>query len=274
MGLLLVLAGLTGCDSPGEESPAPESSDDGVASASRDDDVAPEVVETITREPTFTQGLETLPDGSILHSRGMYGASGIDILSSSGEVIRSRDLPADEFGEGVTVVPGADGAGATAYQLTWMSGVVHTWSVPDLEPGPLLRIDGEGWGLCYDATREVLWQSDGSSRLRSLRLPDLQPLGSVPVTEQGTPIDQLNELECLDGTVWANVWRSNDLVSIDPDTGRVGRRVELDALARAEGTQSPDDVLNGIARGEQDTLVVTGKNWAHLYRIDVSAPQG
>lgn len=228
------------------------------------------------REPSFTQGLELLDDGTMVHSRGLYGESGIDILSASGEVIRSAALPEDEFGEGVTVVPaGPAGSepGATAYQLTWKSGSVHTWSLPDLVEGPMLQIDGEGWGICYDETRDLLWQSDGSATLRSLAVPDLSVLGTVDVTvrtDDGdpSPVDQLNELECVDGTVYANVWKSNDIVQINPETGDVTSVIDLSAVVAQQGTEGGESVLNGVAYDDRDgTFVVTGKNWDELYRV-------
>ena len=249
------------------------------SAAARDD--------VISREASFTQGLELLDDGTMLHSRGLYGESGIDILSATGEVLRSAELPDDEFGEGVTVVPhGFDDAstGPLAYQLTWKSGVVHTWSVPDLREGPTLQIDGEGWGLCFDETRDLLWLSDGTATLRSLTTKDLSPVGEVTVSEVGvdgesTPVTMLNELECVDGAVWANVWKQDDVVQISPATGMVQQRVDLSATVSREGTEpsevvrdDPADVLNGIAYDDRDgSFVITGKNWSHLFRVDLGS---
>lgn len=268
-GMLLGGWVLGGCSQAGVES-LPEL---GTASVSANSAAA------LTREATFTQGLELLDDGTILHSRGLYGESGIDILSASGEVLRSTDLPDDQFGEGVTVVPrGFNDAntGPTAYQLTWKSGVVHTWSVPDLVAGPQLEIDGEGWGLCFDETRGVLWLSDGTATLRSLAVADLKPLGQVAVTETDVdgasgPVAMLNELECVDGSVWANVWKQDDVVVIDPSTGKVERRVDLAATVARESPDSPQDVLNGIAYDDRDgSFLVTGKNWSQVYRVDLA----
>jgi glutamine cyclotransferase len=142
------------------------------------------------------------------------------------------------------------------------------------QPGPSYRIDGEGWGLCYDATRQVLWQSDGSPRLRALGLPDLTPQGEVEVTEDGVGVEDLNELECVEGMVWANVWRSDDILLLDPQDGRVRQRVSLGEVVRAEGATGPEDVLNGIARADQGGLWVTGKNWGHLYRLEPGDDSG
>jgi len=275
--MLLCGVVLSGCETGGQE---PASDAGMTSSAAALDDV-------ISREASFTQGLEMLDDGTMLHSRGLYGESGIDILSATGEVLRSAELPDDEFGEGVTVVPhGFDDAstGPLAYQLTWKSGVVHTWSVPDLREGPTLQIDGEGWGLCFDETRDLLWLSDGTATLRSLTTKDLSPVGEVTVSEVGvdgesTPVTMLNELECVDGAVWANVWKQDDVVQISPETGLVQQRVDLSATVSREGTEpsevvrdDPADVLNGIAYDERDgSFVITGKNWSHLFRVDLGS---
>lgn len=221
-----------------------------------------EVIEVYARGPGFTQGLELLDDGQLLHSTGRYDESAIEILTLDGDLVAAADLPADEFGEGVTV------AGDTAYQLTWTSGVVHTWSLPDLAPGPQLSIEGEGWGLCHDETRDVLWLSDGSAQLQALDLDGLVPGDRVEVSDQGKPVPMLNELECVDGRVWANIWHGDEVVRIDPATGAVTGRVDLSGVVGAEGAAGEEDVLNGIAYDESDgTFLVTGKSWAHIYRV-------
>lgn len=228
-----------------------------------------EVVEVLDRGPGFTQGLELLDDGRLLHSTGRYGESSLQVLLLGGPAEVSTDLPAEEFGEGATLV------GDTAYQLTWKSGVVHTWSLPDLQPGPDLAIEGEGWGLCHDETRDVLWLSDGSAQLQALDLDGLAPGDRVEVTERGEPVPMLNELECVDGQVWANIWHDDDLVRIDPATGEVTDRVDLSGVVETEGAAGEEDVLNGIAYDEADgTFLVTGKNWGHLYRVRLEAVDG
>ncbi|MGB3186461.1 MAG: glutaminyl-peptide cyclotransferase [Ornithinimicrobium sp.] len=245
-----------------------------------------DIIEVIDREASFTQGVELLGDGTMVHSRGLYGESGIELLSPTGEVLGGAELPDDEFGEGVTVVPNEDwdedwpdvGPLLTAYQLTWKSGVVHTWSLPDLVEGPSLHIDGEGWGLCYDDSREALWLSDGSSTLQLLSASDLTLLAEITVTEDtgvgSEEIDHLNELECVGGQVWANVWQSDDIVLIEPseqdETGKVVLRLSLTDVVQAEGPADAANVLNGIAwDSADDSLLVTGKNWEHLYRISL-----
>ncbi|MDQ3527032.1 MAG: glutaminyl-peptide cyclotransferase [Actinomycetota bacterium] len=228
-----------------------------------------DIVAVHPRADGFTQGLELLDDGRLLHSTGLRGDSEIRVEDLDGSVIERRPLPDDHFGEGATVV------GDTAYQLTWQSGVVHTWSVPALEPGPTYRVDGEGWGLCHDEFSDLLWLSDGSSRLHKLGLPDLQPGATVEVTRDGQPVSLINELECVDGHVWANVWCSDDVIEIDPDSGRVVSAHDLSELAEVVQPDDAGDVLNGIAYDASDgTWLVTGKRWDRTFRLRLDGDTG
>lgn len=230
-------------------------------------DTGLDVVAVYPRPDGFTQGLELLDDGRVLHSTGRYGASQIRVEELGGDVVTSRDLPEEHFGEGVTVVDG------TAYQLTWQEGVVHTWSLPDLEPGPTYEIGTEGWGLCQDETRGHLWLSDGSGTLHALGLPDLAPLGTVEVTQDGGPVSMLNELECVDGMVWANVWHSDQVLVIDPADGQVLAAHDLSELREVVQPAGSEDVLNGLAHDEVDgTWLVTGKNWDRTFRLRLPEP--
>lgn len=263
------MAGLAGCSSA-QEGPAPAGAAGETSAPSVDRTAAPtgeaEVVETYPRGPGFTQGLEVLDDGRLLHGTGRYGESRLEVMALGGAVETSADLPADEFGEGVT----ASGDGDTAYQLTWRSGVVHTWSLPDLEPGPELSIEGEGWGLCHDETDDVLWLSDGSAELQALDPQDLSVRRRVAVAQEGSPVEQLNELECVGGAVWANIWHSDEVVRIDPATGAVTARVDLSGVVQREQPADGEDVLNGLAYDRSDgTFLVTGKNWEHIYRVAI-----
>lgn len=233
-------------------------------------DTSLDVVEVLPRPTGFTQGLELLDDGTLLHSTGGRGRSAITLLRLDGSVVARSPLPGGHYGEGVTQV------GSTVYQLTWQDGVVYTWSVPDLEPGPTYALAGEGWGLCHDDTRGHLWLSDGSNRLRALALPDLRLLGVTAVTlGDGTPLASLNELECVDGHVWANVWMTDTVVEIDPASGAVLARHDLQELREVVRPRGQQDVLNGIAHDDRDdTWLVTGKNWDRIFRVRLSAAAG
>lgn len=256
LAAVLMTAGCAGSPDRGGDAQGATTS----AAGQRDEGV--EVVEVHDRGPGFTQGLELLDDGRLLHSTGRYGESGIQMVTLDGDLVAQADLPSDEFGEGATVV------GDTAYQLTWRSGVVHTWMLPGLQPGPELSIEGQGWGLCHDETRDVLWLSDGSAQLQALDPDNLAAGERVEVTDQGAPVPMLNELECVEGSVWANIWHDDGVVRIDPATGEVVERVDLSGVVETEGAAGEEDVLNGIAYDEaDDTFLVTGKSWEHLYRV-------
>jgi glutaminyl-peptide cyclotransferase len=270
---LVLLAGCGGSAGGPDDPGGPDTSGASGASNAEDapqaetlevPDTGLDIVAVYPRPDGFTQGLELLGDGRLLHGTGLRGESQIRVEDLGGEVVTSRDLPAEHFGEGVTVV------GDTAYQLTWQSGVVHTWTLPDLEPGPQLSIGTEGWGLCHDETRDHLWLSDGTASLHALALPDLAPLSSVEVTQQGAPVAMLNELECVDGRVWANVWHSDQVVVIDPDSGEVVAAHDLGELREVVQPAGPEDVLNGLAHDPRDgTWLVTGKNWDRTFRLEL-----
>ena len=228
------------------------------ASGPPDGALVPQVLAEVPHDPAaFTQGLE-LVDGGLYEGTGRAGLSQLRELDpATGAVRRSVALPGELFGEGITVVDDR------IWQLTWQDGVALEW---DRGTFALLRqvpLDGEGWGLCLDGTRLV--RSDGTDRLRFHDPDTFAETGAVAVTLDGVPVTELNELECVDGQVWANVWRTDRLVRIDPADGRVTAVVDAAGLldpARRAGT----DVLNGIAADGED-LLLTGKLWPTTFRV-------
>jgi glutaminyl-peptide cyclotransferase len=207
----------------------------------------------------FTQGLELGPDGTLFEGTGLAGRSQLRELDPhTGELRRAVPLPDQLFGEGITVVDDR------IWQLTWQDGVALEW---DRASFTLLRevpIEGEGWGLCRDGDRLV--RSDGTDRLRFHDPATFAETGSVSVTLNGRPINQLNELECVDGQVWANVWQTDWIVRIDPADGRVTAVVDAAGLldpGRREGA----DVLNGIAALGHGEYLLTGKLWPAAFRV-------
>lgn len=226
-----------------------------------------ELLETYPREEVgFTQGLELTPQGTLLHSVGRYGQSQLRVTGVDGTQLTSKDLPADHFAEGVTVGPDQ-----VVYQLTWREGVVHRWSLPDLTHQGTAALPTDGWGACYDEGREVLWVSDGSATLAGYSLPDLSEVRArAVVTLGGAPVEDLNELECVQGSVWANVWHDNRLLKINPGTGDVTAVVDLTDLVNDTEDAVGERVLNGIAHDPTDgTWLVTGKDWSVIYRLDL-----
>lgn len=207
----------------------------------------------------FTQGL-VFHQGRLFESTGHQGTLREISLDSATPLWMER--LGDIFAEGLAT------DGERLYQLTWTEGQLYTWS--GLPPTRLrtTRYAGEGWGLCYWQGKLV--RSDGSSTL-TFHAPDtFEPLGTVEVTLNGQPQDQLNELECANGVIYANVWHSSYVLEIDPTTGHVVGLIDASALVRAVGPQlnRPDAVLNGIAvEPGTGRMLMTGKLWPKLFEV-------
>lgn len=226
-----------------------------------------EVVAVHPHDPTaFTQGL-VFRDGELLESTGRYPSTVRRVRLEDGEVLVRRDLDTTYFGEGLTVF------GDRALSLTWTSGKGFIWNPETLEPLGEFSYSGEGWGLTHDGTRLIL--SDGTARLRFLDLQTFAETGSVTVNWQGRPVGRLNELEFIDGEVWANVWQTDAVLRIDPATGNILSVIDLSGLLAPGDIRDPnDEVLNGIAWDPATRrLFVTGKNWPKLFEIRVTEPR-
>lgn len=228
-----------------------------------------EVVRTIAHDPTlFTQGLEILDD-QIYESTGQYGSSQVQRRPvEATEPTASVPMAADEFGEGLTVTPD------TLWTLTWKKGIAHERDPQTLDVRAEVPYEGEGWGLCHDGDRLVM--SDGSDELTFRDPATFEPTGTVSVTAGGTPVPELNELECVGESVLANVWMTDEIIRIDPDTGAVTAVYDAAGLEQPRPSD-PDAVLNGIAAvPDSDTVLLTGKLWNNLYevRLTEEAPVG
>ena len=233
-----------------------------VAPAAQGDPVAttqPEVLAEIPHDPdAFTQGLE-LADSVLYEGTGLAGQSQLRTLDpATGQVDRAEPIPGDYFGEGITVV------GDRIWQLTYQDGVAVQWDRATMTPVREVPLAGEGWGLCYDGQRLV--RSDGTDRLRFHDPDDMSELGGVDVTRDGAPVTGLNELECVEGRVWANMWPTDTIVRIDPGDGAVDLVVDAAAL-RERGIPPSAQVLNGIAHLNGDEFLVTGKDWPTMFRV-------
>ena len=266
VGVVLTVAVLSGCSSgDGADVPAEGGSaqlEEVVTSDSAQSIpvLRPEVLAEVPHDPSaFTQGLE-LYEGTLYEGTGLEGRSQLRVLDpATGEVQRAESLPGQLFGEGIAV------AGDRIWQLTWQDGVVLEWDRATLTLRQQLPLDGEGWGLCHDGTRLV--RSDGTDRLRFHDPVTFAETGSVAVTLDGEPVTQLNELECVDGQVWANVWPSDVLVRIDPASGRVTAAVDAAGLVDPEQRANADAVLNGIAALGNDEYLLSGKLWPVSFRV-------
>ncbi|SDN38279.1 glutaminyl-peptide cyclotransferase [Allokutzneria albata] len=206
----------------------------------------------------WTQGLE-LRDGVLYEGTGLAGQSSVRELDPATGAVR-RQVPLPElFGEGVTVT------GDRLWQLTWQEGVAIERDRSDLRELRRVRYPGEGWGLCLDGSRLVM--SDGSSTL-TLRDPaTFAELGRVEVSREGVPVREINELECAGGAVWANLWKRDEIVRIDPASGAVTATVDASGLLSPQD-RAGSDVLNGIAAiPGTDEFLITGKLWPKIFRV-------
>ena len=220
-----------------------------------------EVVNTYPHDPAaFTQGL-VYHEGYLYESTGLYGQSSLrKVALETGVVLQQADLPPNYFGEGLALWED------TLLQITWLE---ETGFIYDLEDFSLLgqfTYPTEGWGLTHDGERLIM--SDGSHRLYFLDPGTFEITGQVEVTDQGEPVERINELEHIQGEVYANIWLTDEIVRIDPGTGEVLGWIDLAGIL-PEALRAPDtDVLNGIAYDPAgDRLFVTGKNWPVLYEI-------
>ena len=210
----------------------------------------------------FVQGLE-IRDGFLYVSTGIYGSSRLlRYRFADGELDGARKVDPRIFAEGLTVL------GDKVYQLTWRNRMMLVYDRKDLRPDHWLPIAGEGWGLTNNGV-ELIY-SDGSTKLYFISPDTGKVLRVITVTEDGKPVSQLNELEWVDGKIWANIWRSDRIVIIDPDTGQVAASLALHGLLPDSERRSGTDVLNGIARDPADgSIWVTGKRWPWLYQIEL-----
>ncbi|TCS16795.1 glutaminyl-peptide cyclotransferase [Caulobacter sp. BK020] len=223
-----------------------------------------QVVRTYPHDPSaFTEGL-FLRDGFLYESTGLEGASSIrKVVLETGGVENERSISSQFFGEGI--IDWKD----RLIQLTWKNQLGFVYGIDDFETKGEFHYPGEGWALTRDDRRIIM--SDGTSRLRFLDPETLKETGGVTVTDEGRPVDQLNELEWVKGEIYANIWQTDRIARIDPATGKVTGWIDLTGLL-PDADRARADVLNGIAYDARtDRLIVTGKLWPRLYEIKVVA---
>jgi len=220
-----------------------------------------EVVQSWPHDPgAFTQGL-VYRDGRLYEGTGMNGESSLrEVELATGAVLRRYPLARQYFGEGLTLL------GGRIYQLTWRSQLGFIYDAEAFQLVGQFSYTGEGWGLTDDGTSLIL--SDGTSTLRFLDPTTFAVRRTVKVTDKGSEVSQLNELEYVKGELYANVWMRDLIARIDPATGRVTGWIDLTGLLRPEDRTGKEDVLNGIAYdAANDRLLVTGKRWPKLFQI-------
>jgi len=221
-----------------------------------------QVVNTYPHDPTaFTQGL-VFEDGRLYESTGIEGRSSLrEVELESGKVLRQVDLPPECFGEGITILDDR------IYQLTWKNEIGFIYDRKDFHSRGPFGYTGEGWGLTNDGRYLIL--SDGSATLKFLDPKTFHVVRKVHVTEGERAVTDLNELEYIDGEIFANVWHVDRIARIDPESGRLTAWIDMKGLLPG-GWPHAEAVLNGIAYDRKDRrLFVTGKEWPKLFQVRI-----
>ena len=221
------------------------------------------VINAYPHDPqAYTQGL-IFSDGFLYESTGLHGASTLRrVQLETGRVLARHSLERQYFGEGLTAWEGS------LLQLTWTSNVGFIYDRSSLKLRGTFRYPGEGWGLTHDRKRLIM--SDGTAVLRFLDPRSLQETGRLTVLDGAVPVAELNELEFVRGEIFANIYRTDMIARISPQTGRVVGWIDLGGLLPAAAKGAPVDVLNGIAYdGHKNRLFVTGKLWPKLFEIEL-----
>ena len=214
----------------------------------------------------YTEGLEYL-DGYLYESKGDYGRSGLRKVDlNTGKVVQSVSMPAKYFGEGISVV------GDKILQLTYREKIAFVYDTKTFKVIDSLAYNWgpEGWGMCYDGTR--LYQNDSTNRIWFLSKDTFKPTGFIDVFDDQGPINAVNEMEMIDGKLYANVYTRDTILVINPKNGAVLQKIDMKNLY--PNNQRPADfdygnnVLNGIAYdAATKRIFVTGKKWPHLYQV-------
>ena len=219
-----------------------------------------EVVRTYPHDPrAFTQGLIIL-DGALIESTGLQGQSSLRRVElETGKVLRQVPVPAQYFAEGLALLNGK------LFQLTWQNGKGFVYDLATFNLEMEFTYAGEGWGLTTDG--KLLIQSDGTDQLRFVDPLTFEVKRTLNVTEQGRPVNRLNELEYIKGEIFANIWGTDLVARIDPASGKVLGNINFTGLLSSQ-ERARTDVLNGIAYDSKgDRIFVTGKLWPKLFEV-------
>jgi glutaminyl-peptide cyclotransferase len=222
-----------------------------------------QIVNIFPHDPNaFTQGLVFL-DGKLIESTGQEGRSTLrSVELQTGKVLKKVDVPLPYFAEGVALLNNK------LYQLTWIHKLGFIYDAQTLEKVGEFNYSGEGWGLATDGRSLLL--SDGSNRIRFLDPDSFRVTKTIAVVDGQVPINELNELEYVNGEIYANVWHDDRIAVVDPETGRVKAWIDLTGLLQPGDVTDPEAVLNGIAFDQaSNRLFVTGKLWPRLFEIKI-----
>jgi glutaminyl-peptide cyclotransferase len=218
-------------------------------------------VRTYPHDPgAFTQGL-IFENGHLYESTGLYGHSSLrEVDLQTGRILREYDLPVGYFGEGLT------DWGNDLVQVTWTSQIGFIYDRRTFRLLRSFRYSGEGWGLTQDGRNLIL--SDGTSTLRFLDPRSFRQVRTVTVTDLGMPVTRIDELEYIHGEIYANIWLSNRIARISPNSGRVLGWIDLTGIIPSAELRGTGSVLNGIAwDADGNRIFVTGKLWPKLFEI-------
>jgi glutaminyl-peptide cyclotransferase len=254
LAAVAAIGALTSAQTPGAEAQR--------AKAARTPVYGYTVVNSYPHDPgAFTQGL-IFRDGVLFESTGYNGKSSVrKVRLETGEVLQRYTVDARYFAEGMT------DWGSRLIQLTYTTGIGFVYDLSSFTLQKTFTYTGQGWGLTHDTTRLIM--SDGTPALRFLDPESLRETGRVIVKDGTTPIENLNELEWITGDVYANVWLTNRIAIISPESGQVKAWLDLTGI-RGPVRSGSEDVLNGIAYdAAKDRLFVTGKYWSRLFEIRV-----
>jgi glutamine cyclotransferase len=208
----------------------------------------------------YTQGLVFL-DGILWESTGQYGSSSLrKVELKTGKVIKQIAVPPRYFAEGMTVF------NDKVFQLTWQEQKGFIYDPETFQKQGEFDYSGEGWGLTHDG--QSLIMSDGTNEIRFLDPATLRTTRTIRVFEGRVPVDRLNELEYINGEIYANIWQTDRIVRIEPRSGKILGWIDLTGLLKTKDRLGGEDVLNGIAYDEAGKrLFVTGKMWPRLFEI-------
>jgi glutamine cyclotransferase len=224
------------------------------------------VLATFPHDTTsFTQGLVFASDGQMYESTGLQGESTLRRVDiATGQTLQRIDVPREYFAEGLAMV------GDELLQLTWQHKIGFVYDRATFKQKRTFSYKTEGWGIAYDGTSSLV-MSDGSDTLTFLDPKSFAFVKTLRVMDAGRPVGNLNELEWIEGEIWANVWMTDRIARISPNTGEVNAWVDLSTLFPLAERRPPADVLNGIAYDKATRRIyITGKKWPRLYQIVVS----
>lgn len=225
-----------------------------------------DVVKTYTHDPkAYTQGL-VYQDGFLYESTGQYGESGIRKTDmNTGKILSTLNIDSKFFGEGITIYKDK------IYQLTWTSRKGFIYDVKSFSLESTFNYNTQGWGIT--TMGEKLIMSDGSNKLFHIAPSSFNVIKETEVYDNNGPVDRLNELEYIDGLIWANVWMQDRIVLIDPESGEIKGEIDLSRILSPNERNNlgdSDNVLNGIAWNPgKKTVYVTGKRWPKMFELKI-----